>query len=118
MKFLFYIAPEVRKGSESSKCLSLKNSNRTLDRTRSKVVLNVRSVQIAGRDARMKVVDRHVWSLVEPERPVMYPVGSACLSADRTWWHVRSRATERVQSREELSGLRSDVGCSASDQTV
>jgi hypothetical protein len=118
MKCLFSIVPEVRKGGESLECLSLKNSNRTLDRTRSRVDLRVRSVQTVGRDACVKVIDRRVRSLTEPERPVTHPVGSACLSVDRTSWRVRSRATGRIRSREELSGLRSDAGCSASGQTV
>jgi hypothetical protein len=63
---------------------------------RSRVDLCVRSVQIAGKDMREKVTDQRVQSLVEPERPVMHPEGSACLSADRTRWRVRSRATRRV----------------------
>jgi hypothetical protein len=118
MKCLFSIALEARKGGESLEFLSLKNSNRTLDRTRSRVDLRVRSVQTAGRDAHVKVVDRRVRSLTESQRPVMHPVGSACLNADRTWWRIWSPATGRVRSREELFGLRSDVGCSASDQMV
>jgi hypothetical protein len=105
MKCLFCIGPETRKGGESPKLLSLKNSNRTLDRMRSKVDLRVRSVQIAGRDAHMKVTDRRVWSLVKPEHLFMHPVDSACLSVDRTWWRVRSRVTGRVRSCEELSRL-------------
>jgi hypothetical protein len=36
MKCLFSIAPEARKCGESPKCFSLKNSNRTLNRTRSR----------------------------------------------------------------------------------
>jgi hypothetical protein len=72
------------------------NCNRTLDRTQSRVDLRVRSVQIAGRDAREKVTDWRVWSLAEPERPITHPEGSTCLSADRTQWRVRSRATGRV----------------------
>jgi hypothetical protein len=79
MKCLFSIAPEARKGDESPECLSLKNFNWTLDRTRSRVDLHVRSVQTTGRDARVKVVDRRVRSLADPERPVTLPVGSACL---------------------------------------
>jgi hypothetical protein len=104
MKCLFSIAPEVRKGGESLKCLSMKNSNQTLDRTWSRVDLRIRSVQTAGRDARVKVADQHVRSLTEPERPVMHPVGSACLSVDQTRWRVRSRATGRVRSTKLLSG--------------
>jgi hypothetical protein len=50
-KRLFSIAPEARKGDESLKCLSLKNSNQTLDRTRSKVDLRVRLAQVEGRGA-------------------------------------------------------------------
>jgi hypothetical protein len=84
----------------------------------SRVNLRVRSVQTAGRDARVKVADRRVRSLAKPERPILHLVGSACLNADRTRWRVRSRVTGHVRSREELSGLRSDIGCSASSQTV
>jgi hypothetical protein len=114
MKCLFSIAPEARKGGESPECLSLKkNSNWT----RSRVDLRVQSIQFAGRDAREKVADRRVRSLAELERPVTHPEGSACLSANRTQWRVRSRATGRVQSREELSGLQSDAGCSASSHS-
>jgi hypothetical protein len=51
MKCLFSIAPEARKGGESPECLSLKNSNQTLDRTRSRVDLRVRSAQVEGRGA-------------------------------------------------------------------
>jgi hypothetical protein len=105
MKCLFSIELEARKGSESPECLSLKNSNRTLDRMRSMVDLHVRSVQTTGRDARVKVADRRIRSLAEPEHLVMHQVGSACLSADRTRWCVRSRATGHVRSREELSRL-------------
>jgi hypothetical protein len=36
MKCLFSIAPKARKGGESPKCFSLKNSNRTLNWTRSR----------------------------------------------------------------------------------
>jgi hypothetical protein len=89
-----------------------------LDRTRSRVDLRVQSVQITGRNVREKVVDRRVRSLVELERLVTHPEGSACLCADQTRWCVRSRATGRVRSREELSGLRSDARCNASGQTV
>jgi hypothetical protein len=99
----------IRKVGENPECLSLKNSNRTLNRTQSRVDLRVRSVQTVGRDARVKVADRRVRSLADPKRLVTLPVGSACLSTDRTWWRVRSRATGHV---------RSDIGCSASDQTV
>jgi hypothetical protein len=51
VKCLFYIMPEARKGGNSPNCLSLKNSNRTLDRTRSRVDLHVRSAQVEGRGA-------------------------------------------------------------------
>jgi hypothetical protein len=51
MKCLLSIAPEARKGGESLECLSLKNSNRTLDRTRSRVDLRVRLAQVKGRGA-------------------------------------------------------------------
>jgi hypothetical protein len=37
---------------------------------------------------------------------------------ERMRWRVRSRATGHVRSREELSELRSDTGCSASGQMV
>jgi hypothetical protein len=50
-KRLFSIAPEARKGGESPECLSLKNSNRTLDRTRSRVDLHVRLAKVEGRGA-------------------------------------------------------------------
>jgi hypothetical protein len=49
VKCLFSIAPEARKGGESPECLSLKNSNRKLDRTQSKVDLRVRSALVEGR---------------------------------------------------------------------
>jgi hypothetical protein len=68
MKCLFFIAPKTGKGGESPECLSLKNSNWTLDRTQSRVDLRVRSIQTAGRDAHVKVT--------EPERPVMYTLSS------------------------------------------
>jgi hypothetical protein len=110
MKCLFSITPEVRKGGKSPECLSLKNSNRT----RSRVDLRVRLVQTAGRDTRVKVADRRVRSLAELKRLITHLVGSACLSADRTWWRVRSRMTGRVRSREALAGLPSDTQCSAS----
>jgi hypothetical protein len=51
IKCIFSIMPEARKGDESSEYLSLKNSNRTLDRTRSRVDLRVRSAQVEGRGA-------------------------------------------------------------------
>jgi hypothetical protein len=97
MKCLFSIAPEARNGGESPEFLSLKNSSQTLDRTQSRVDLHVRSVQTAGRDARVRVVDRRVQSLAKLERPVIHPVGNECLSANRTQWRVRSRATERIR---------------------
>jgi hypothetical protein len=51
IKYIFSIAPEARKGGECLECLSLKNSNRMLDRTRSRVDLRVRSAQVEGRGA-------------------------------------------------------------------
>jgi hypothetical protein len=105
---IFHCAGDEKRRRKSGVFIS-ENSNRTLDRTRSRVDLRVRSVQTAGRDARMKVTDRRVRSLMEPERPITHPVGSACLSTDRTSWGIRSRATGRVRSCEELSRLQSDV---------
>jgi hypothetical protein len=51
VKCLFSIASEARNGGESPEYLSLKNSNRTLDRTRSRVDLRVRSALVKGRGA-------------------------------------------------------------------
>jgi hypothetical protein len=50
-KRLFSIAPKAREGGESPEYLSLKNSNQTLDWTRSRVDLRVRLAQVKGRGA-------------------------------------------------------------------
>jgi hypothetical protein len=52
------------------------------------------------RRAGVRVCNRCVRSLAEPERPVTHPEDSACLSADRTRWRiVRSKWLEgRVNS--------------------
>jgi hypothetical protein len=50
MKCLFSIAPEARKDGESPECSSLKNSNQTLDQTRSRVDLRVRSALVERRE--------------------------------------------------------------------
>jgi hypothetical protein len=75
----------------------------------------VRSVQ---RGTSTRVCNRRIRSLTKPERPVGHPEEQ---SVARSWpdaRRVRSHAIGRVQSREELSGLRSDAGCSASGQMV
>jgi hypothetical protein len=53
MKCLFSIAPEARKGGKSLKCLSLKNFNQTLERTRFRVDLNRRGfcLHVDGEEA-------------------------------------------------------------------
>jgi hypothetical protein len=108
MKCLFFIASEARKGGESPECLSLKKlqPNAGPDAVQGGPACPVSSNRRQRRT--LKVADRRVRSLVDPECPVTLPVGSAYLSADRTRWRVRSRATKRVRSREELSGVRSN----------
>jgi hypothetical protein len=49
MPIFYYAGGE--KGDESLEYLSLKNSNQTLDRTRYRVDLRVRSAQVEGRGA-------------------------------------------------------------------
>jgi hypothetical protein len=132
MKYLFSITPEARKGGESPECLFLKNFNRTLDRTRSRMDLRVRSALVEGRGtARLGFVtgrwsgltsasgqftwaqrkgacrarDRRVRRSPGPERLVSYDLCGLVARRDRTLWRVRSRAIGRVRSCGELSGL-------------
>jgi hypothetical protein len=76
-----------------------------------------------------RVCNRRVWSLAEPERPVTHLENSASLRANRTRWHIQSRATGHVRSTKLLSGTsldsdrtlalsRSIVAWSASDHTL
>jgi hypothetical protein len=51
-KRLFSIAPEAREGGESPECLSLKNSNWTLEWMRSRVDQRVRLVHLGVEEKR------------------------------------------------------------------
>jgi hypothetical protein len=120
MKCLLSIAPEARKGDKSSECLSLKNFNWTLDRTRFRVDLRVRSVQTTGRDARVKVTDgasgpswnQRVRSRTQWAALVLVPIGHGGASG-----HVRPDASDRARSSldsDQTSGAARPVKrCSA-----
>jgi hypothetical protein len=91
---------------------------RVCDRTLVWPDQRVRSVHLAQRKGARKARDQGVRGSPGPERPVSITCAAWWRDAKRTRWRVRSRATGRVRSREELSGLRSDAGCSASGQTA
>jgi hypothetical protein len=104
---IFFIAPKARNGGESLGCLSLKNFDRTLDRTRSRMDLRVRSVAAAAETC---VLGFRTGASDQTPR------GTADHKVDRTRCasgHDRPDASGREWT---LTGLKPDIGCSASDR--
>jgi hypothetical protein len=106
VKYLFFsIVPKARNGGESSGCLSLKNFDRTLDRTRSRMDLRVQSVAAAAETRGLGF--RTSASGQAPRGTADHKVNWTRCASD----HDRPDASGHEWT---LTGLKPDTGCSAS----